>query len=253
VQISEKILNESTQDLPIPLYHRLGWVLKNQILKGHWAIGDLLPTEIKLAKRYDVSRLTVRRAKALLESEGLITSVQGSGSRVTDSLSWRLKREPLSKLEDIIHYGQDTSFDLEEFFMTGNTPFITEHLRNTDDRFVFKIHGVRHTQKQPLSYNIYYIPYTFGKLVQIERLTDKPFLPQFEEMFGCEIVEGRQSIYPGRATRKVAEKLKTKKGALILSVDTVYVNEAHTPVYFIQSSYRSGYKHEIIIKRTERS
>ena len=248
MQINARFLNEPPQDLPVPLYYRLRWVLKDQILKGQWAVGDRLPTEMELAEQYDVSRLTVRRAKALLEEEGLIITVQGSGSRIANSLTWRLKKEPFSKLEDIDRHGQDTSFDLQEFYMTGNTPLIAEHLRTQDDRFIFMICGVRYMLNQPLSYAVYYLPYSFGSRIQVERLTDKPFRSQFEEMLECKIIEGRQSIYPNRATRQIAEKLQIKKGSLVLSVDTTYINEAYTPVYFIKTWYRPGYKHEIIMR-----
>ncbi|MBO5474709.1 MAG: GntR family transcriptional regulator [Lachnospiraceae bacterium] len=49
--------------------------LKNGIYK--------LPTEAELGRRYQVSRQTVRSALALLHSQGIITSRQGSGSYAT--------------------------------------------------------------------------------------------------------------------------------------------------------------------------
>jgi DNA-binding GntR family transcriptional regulator len=101
---------------------------------------------------------------------------------------------------------------------------------------------------QPLSYAVYYLPYSFGSRIQVDQLTDKPFRPQFEEMLECKIIEGRQSIYPNRATKQTAEKLQIRKGSLVLSVDTTYINEDYRPVYFIKTWYRTGYKHEIIIK-----
>lgn len=248
MKIRQAILNGSLSDLPVPLYHRLSWLLKEQILKAYWAAGDRLPTEIKLAEQYQVSRLTVRRAKALLEDEGLILTVQGSGSRVADSLRWKLKKKALSNLDDLIQIGQETSFDLQEFYMTANTPAVAEHLRNTDDRFIFKINGVRYLHNKPLCYATYYLAYAFGSRIQVDRLTEKPFRPQFEKMLNCNIIEGRLSIYPTRASSKIAEELQISRGALVLSVDTIYFNEAYTPVYLVQSRYGPGHKYEITLK-----
>ena len=42
-----------------------------------------LPTEAELGRQYQVSRQTVRQALALLASQGLITTRQGSGSYAT--------------------------------------------------------------------------------------------------------------------------------------------------------------------------
>ena len=46
------------------------------------ALGDKLPPEPELAKRYDVSRMTLRRAIAGLVAEGFLTAQQGRGTFV---------------------------------------------------------------------------------------------------------------------------------------------------------------------------
>lgn len=48
---------------------------------------DSLPTESELQQKFNVSRITVRRALKELEDEGLIQSIQGSGRVITRSLS----------------------------------------------------------------------------------------------------------------------------------------------------------------------
>jgi GntR family transcriptional regulator len=134
--------------------------------------------------------------------------------------------------------------------MVENSAAVVERLQNPDDRFVFKIRGVRYWYKKPISYVVYHLPYAYGTRIEPGRLTRKPFLPQFEKMLGCSIAEGIQSIYPNCASAHVAEKLGIQEGAPILSVDTVYISENHLPVYFIQNSYEPEYRHEIRIRRT---
>ncbi|MCG8554186.1 MAG: GntR family transcriptional regulator [Proteobacteria bacterium] len=58
--------------------------LRRAILAGEFAAGQDLPPERELAHRYGVSRLTLRAALALLENEGLVRPVHGSGTRVLD-------------------------------------------------------------------------------------------------------------------------------------------------------------------------
>ena len=60
-------------------YIRLADALRSAIMQNN-ELNYKLPTEASLCKRYNVSRQTVRTALALLESEGLITRRQGSGS-----------------------------------------------------------------------------------------------------------------------------------------------------------------------------
>lgn len=242
-------MNELLHDAPIPLYYRLFSQLKEQILSGHLPVGSMLPTETKLLKQYNVSRQTVRRAKAKLEEEGLIATIQGSGSRVVSDFDWGLKQDPIGKIEDLVLVGQESLFDLQEFKMVKNSSRFIEKLKNPDERFIYKIFGLRYWKKQPLSYNVYHLPYKFGSRIQIDHLSEKPFIPQFEKILGFQIIEGKQSIYPGRANRLAANKLNIQSGMLVLSVDTLYINEDYIPVFFIKTIYRPGYKHEIRIRR----
>ena len=53
--------------------------IKTQIICGQLSSGEKLPTEYDLVKKYSVSRQTVRKALASLQSENYIFSVQGSG------------------------------------------------------------------------------------------------------------------------------------------------------------------------------
>jgi DNA-binding GntR family transcriptional regulator len=63
-------------------YRQIASDLTAAISAGDLAAGDLLPSEATLVQRYGVSRGTVRRALAELESAGLVESRQGHGRRV---------------------------------------------------------------------------------------------------------------------------------------------------------------------------
>lgn len=63
-------------------YHRIVDDLRSEILSGNLAPGARLHSEWSLATKYDTSRPTVRRALAVLKSEGLVVTRQGQGSFV---------------------------------------------------------------------------------------------------------------------------------------------------------------------------
>jgi DNA-binding GntR family transcriptional regulator len=53
--------------------------IRSAIKTGEWLIGDTLPGEVALAAQFGVGRVTVRRAFALLEDEGLVERRLGRG------------------------------------------------------------------------------------------------------------------------------------------------------------------------------
>ncbi|MGV8959765.1 MAG: GntR family transcriptional regulator [Stenotrophomonas sp.] len=71
------------RDLRTPLYHQLQEFLRGLIVRGEIRDGEQLPREEELARRLDISRVTVRQALQVLAEEGLLVRQRGRGTRVT--------------------------------------------------------------------------------------------------------------------------------------------------------------------------
>jgi GntR family transcriptional regulator len=67
-----------------PLYLKIEESVRDDIMKGRYKPGDLLPTEEDFTKIYSASRTTVRNALANLEKHGYVWRKQGKGSVVKD-------------------------------------------------------------------------------------------------------------------------------------------------------------------------
>lgn len=64
------------------MYERIAGALRDQILARTLAPGEKLPTQESLVETFGASRIVVRRALDLLESEGLIDRMQGGRATV---------------------------------------------------------------------------------------------------------------------------------------------------------------------------
>ena len=62
-----------------PIWKSIAGTLADEIARGHWAVGERLPTEAELSARFGVNRHTVRRSLAALGDEGLVHSRRGAG------------------------------------------------------------------------------------------------------------------------------------------------------------------------------
>lgn len=65
-------------------YRQIAERFRSRILSGELRAGDEVPSERALAVEYEVSRPTATKALELLRSQGLLRSVQGSGTYVAD-------------------------------------------------------------------------------------------------------------------------------------------------------------------------
>lgn len=68
----------------VPLYSRIYRTLKEEIENGVYKVGDFLPPEDELEKRFGASRTTIRNALSELEREGLILRRRGKGTIVQE-------------------------------------------------------------------------------------------------------------------------------------------------------------------------
>ena len=67
-----------------PLYLQVRDALAERVAAGHCKPGDAIPNEIDLARKWGVSSGTMRKSLDLLESEHLLTRLQGRGTFVKD-------------------------------------------------------------------------------------------------------------------------------------------------------------------------
>jgi len=80
---------------PVAPYARVKQYLKDELARGHWLPGALMPSDAELVARFGVSRMTVTRALRELQAQGLVERVQGVGTfaahlyRVSSTLTIR--------------------------------------------------------------------------------------------------------------------------------------------------------------------
>jgi GntR family transcriptional regulator len=69
---------------PIPFYYQLQEILKEEIERGTWGPGELLPSEAELEHRFGVSRTVIRQALDVLAADGQISRAKGRRSMVAE-------------------------------------------------------------------------------------------------------------------------------------------------------------------------
>lgn len=87
---------------PLAPYARVKQHLKDELARGRFLPGALMPSEAELVAQFGVSRMTVNRALRELQSEGLVERVQGVGTfaaqlhRVASTLTIRDLHEEIA-------------------------------------------------------------------------------------------------------------------------------------------------------------
>ena len=72
-----------------PLYRQIKGLILNSLRSGEWKPGEVIPSEIELAARFQVSQGTVRKAVDELAAENLLLRRQCRDARIgTAEIEW---------------------------------------------------------------------------------------------------------------------------------------------------------------------
>lgn len=109
------VISNSSQE---PIYEQIVRQIKNMIMRGEIAEGEMLPSIRNLAKELQISVITVKRAYQELENDGYIVTVHGKGSFIAVKNKELLKEMRLKiveeKLEEAVIAGKSIELSLEE-------------------------------------------------------------------------------------------------------------------------------------------
>ena len=85
---------------PDPIYEQIARQIREQIVSGDLAEGDLIPSIRRLARELQVSAITTKRAYDDLEREGLLDTVAGKGTFVAAQNGEFLREKRLKAVEE---------------------------------------------------------------------------------------------------------------------------------------------------------
>lgn len=142
-------------------YETIASEIREYIFKGVYKPNEMLPFEKDICKKYEVSKMTVKKALDLLVAEGLIVKRRGSGTFVKDITDKEIHRiidkNQFSGLTSNSMGHKVTSKVLEFRVINANSK-VANMLKIDEDDFVYYIHRVRYVDSEPIVIETTYMP-----------------------------------------------------------------------------------------------
>ena len=220
------------------LYATIEEAIATEIAQGEYRPGDQLPTEDALLQRFQVSRITVRRAIQNLVNRGLLEIRRGLGTFV---LSPRIDAE-LTKLtgfvEDMNAAGRRATARVIGKGIVPASARVAERLQLAKGTRVMQIKRVRLADGTPISFDETYLPLLLGKRIVQKDLRLHPIFTLLEEEYGVPLVEADYQLEAVSATEAVARALQVKVGSPIFQIERTSMTTGNQPVDYEVLSYR---------------
>jgi DNA-binding GntR family transcriptional regulator len=210
-----------------PRYRALADELTEEIRRGVYPPGALLPTEAELCLRFAAGRHTVRDALRIISDQGLIRRRAGLGSVVMASDPPAHFQHSVTSLAEWLRYPTET---WRETCRTGEITAdrdLAALLKCERGKRWFRISSIRRGAgiATPLAWtDIYVLPAYAG----VEKRPDHGHTPvhsQIAKMFGETIERAELDIFVSRIAAEHAESLEVEAGSPALSVIRRYFGE----------------------------
>jgi GntR family transcriptional regulator len=213
-------------------------LLRDQIASGVIAHGAALPPEQSLAASHQVSRITVRRALAELEREGLVRRVQGAGTYATPRHEPKPVIADLSDmLANIVAMGKTTDVRLLAFGYDQAPPQIAAALRLAEGERVQRSIRVRLIDGKPFSYLTTHVPERVGITYSEAELASRPLLSLIERS-GIGVAQATQEIGALLASPDVAQALGIDVGSALIALTRVAFDAEGRGIEHLFALYR---------------
>jgi GntR family transcriptional regulator len=220
------------------LYSRVETVLACEIADGVLKVGDQLPTEDILIARFEVSRITIRRAIQNLVGRGLVEIRRGKGTFVAPPKMTQELTELSGFVEDMHALGRKpTARVISKDVVTADTT-VASHLALTKGERVVRIRRVRLADGVPLSFDETFLPLGIGKKIITNNLKVEPIFSLLERKYDIPLIEAEYKLEAVTAEAEVASALRVKQGSPIFRIERTSYSTGNRPVDYEKLYYR---------------
>lgn len=228
---------------PLPL--QVFEALRGRIARGEFPAETRLPSETELARSFAVSRVTIREALRLLQSEGLVVARHGLGHFV---LGRPLIREPITELRsvtDVLHsLGEAVTTDVlsVEQGEAGELGLVLDLARAEP---VLRIERLRRSGGEVVIYSVDVLPACI--LEGIEMDFSGSLIGVLAKR-GVELRQAQATIRASVLPRRVARRAGVPASSPWLLLEQVHYDAARSPVLW-SLDYHRGDRFEFNVLR----
>lgn len=227
---------------PEPFYLQLTKIVEQAIDKGKYSVGDRLPAESELCRKYELARSTVRETLRTLQNKGRIRMVPRRGAFVTDpgQSGWVLQ-VAAGFFEGEVDYNQrkvETSVLEARLTTFAGAPAEALQLSNGEQGFLLR--RVRRLDDRVALYSVnYLLPELADIVLKSEVMHPQGSLNRVLHQAGYGIYGAHRSVEAVYAPPEIASILEVTPGFPLLLVTSKSWGTDNRPFDFYTSWVRT--------------
>jgi GntR family transcriptional regulator len=238
------------KSLPLPLYSQLREILAALIQLGELKEGDPIPTEQELGRKFQVSRITVRRAIDELAREGYLITRQGKGTFVARP---KIQR-PMTRLKSFSAATADAGHRPSSRLLSLRHEKANSHvaglLQVDKGQWIWLLERLRLVDNEPLGLSEVYLNLPADVVITPFELEPEGSLWSILDRKGVKLTHSDETIQAVLASDKQAELLQVEAASPLLLIEGVVYDDHDTAVEYHRNLNRGDrYKYSVQLIR----
>jgi GntR family transcriptional regulator len=230
-----------------PLYSQIKTLILQSLQAGEWKPGEVIPSEMDLAARYQVSQGTVRKAVDELAAENLVVRRQGKGTFVATHNEQHVQFRFLKLVPDNGAPGSEGPAEREilDCKKTRASTEIARLLSLRSGDAVLQVRRLLGFNGVPTILEDIWLPAAPFKGLTAEQLASHPgpSYALFETEYNVRMLRADEKIRALPATTEQSLLLKVKQDTPLLFVERVAFTYRDTPMELRRGYYRTDTHH----------
>lgn len=232
---------------PVPLYYQASRQIEAAIERGDLAPGDRLENETGLARRFGLSRPTIRRAIQELVDKGLVVRKRGIGTQVVGHRKVKRQVQLTSLYDDLLRSGQEPATDVLSYDFTTADEVVAEQLGIDPGGNVLHIQRLRSAQGEPLAVMRNWLPAEIAATFTRAQLESGGLYELFRAK-GIHMRIASQRIGARGASSAEAKHLTIRRGTCVLTMERTTFDDRGRAVELGSHVYRADqYSFEVMV------
>ena len=238
-------------DRPSSLYILVKNEIEESIATDNYNPGDKLPSEYELAKKYGVSRMTLREALRALEEEGLVARKHGAGTfvKVAPQRIKSILSINYGVTEMIMNMGFHPGTKEKKVEEVSADSHMVKTLNVTEGSKIILIERVRTADKIPVVYSVDMIPLSALPEINAIKELGESVYDFLEKKCNVFLSSNTARLFPTKATRKIAAKLNIKVNTPLFLLEQMDRDQTGRPVVFSREYFVSDYFDFVIYRK----
>ncbi len=221
-----------------PLYRQIQDLIVQALADREWQPGEMIPSELELAARFEVSQGTVRRAIDELAAENLLVRRQGKGTFVATHADPRAFFRFLRLIPDDGTVPRSRSEPLDcQSLRAGQE--VAQALSIAHGDPVLQLRRILRFDGKPVVVDEIYLPADLFPTLTLDQLraSDRSLYTLFESLFGVRMVRAEEKIRAVAADPAAAGLLGIPQGTPLLSVERTAYTYGNRPAEWRRGLY----------------